>query len=488
MFRVLLEKELKSILLSPRFFATFSVCSVLLVVSVLVGVWEYRSAVQQYEAGSSLSEQALQEAASYAGMSARVYRKPNPMQLFVSGVHHDIGRFADIERDSGVKLTNSVYSEDTIFAVFRFIDLAFIVKVVLSLFAILFTYDAISGEREHGTLKLIFANALPRTQYILAKFTGAWLALTAPLAIPVLLSLLLVNLYGVPLTSAHWTELALLMGSSILYFTCFLAIGLLVSTCTRHAAVSFLVLLVAWVLIILIIPRAAVMAAGQLIKVPAAAEIAGRQDAYANDQWQQYEQTLARRWQARSAEMQGMSENERAAYRDANLWQWMEEDEAARSEVQDKIDAFQQRVQEDLRNRKAEMERLAFTLSRFSPASAYQLSAMNLASTNIDLKARYSAAMQSYRARFIDYAKKKQQESGDSGGIRVMVDSEAGMNISVGRDSGKLDISDMPRFQAPAARLPEVVAALVVDWGLLTLYALLAFAMAYVRFLRYDVR
>ena len=45
-------------------------------------------------------------------------------------------------------------------------------------------------------------------------------------------------------------------------------------------------------------------------------------------------------------------------------------------------------AQEDFRNRKAEQEGLAFAISRFSPASAYQLTVMNLAGTNIDLKTR----------------------------------------------------------------------------------------------------
>ena len=36
---------------------------------------------------------------------------------------------------------------------FRFLDLDFIFQIVLSLFAILFAYDTISGEKERGTLR-----------------------------------------------------------------------------------------------------------------------------------------------------------------------------------------------------------------------------------------------------------------------------------------------------------------------------------------------
>ena len=71
--------------------------------------------------------------------------------------------------------THRVYSDDPILAVFRFLDLTFIIQVVLSLFAIVLTYDSISGEREQGTLRLTFANAVPRGVYLVAKLIGTWL-------------------------------------------------------------------------------------------------------------------------------------------------------------------------------------------------------------------------------------------------------------------------------------------------------------------------
>jgi len=49
---------------------------------------------------------------------------------------------------------------------------------------------------------------------------------------------------------------------------------------------------------------------------------------------------------------------------------------------------YSKRLNEDRRNRQAYQERLGFILSRFSPASAFRLAAMNLASTDILLKSR----------------------------------------------------------------------------------------------------
>ena len=76
------------------------------------------------------------------------------MQVFSSGIHNDVGRVSDISSWREIKLQQSNYSDNSLFALFRFIDFTFIVQVVLSLFAILFTYDAINGGPEgDGTFK-----------------------------------------------------------------------------------------------------------------------------------------------------------------------------------------------------------------------------------------------------------------------------------------------------------------------------------------------
>ncbi|MEE8583230.1 MAG: ABC transporter permease subunit [Acidobacteriota bacterium] len=64
-------------------------------------------------------------------------------------------------------------------------------QIVLSLFAILFAYNAVSGEKEQGTLRLSFSNAVPRDSYILGKAAGSFLALAIPLLILILLGCLL---------------------------------------------------------------------------------------------------------------------------------------------------------------------------------------------------------------------------------------------------------------------------------------------------------
>ena len=152
----LIQKELKAIILSPKFTATFAVCSILMLLSVYIGINEYKANVKQYDTTRNLVEQDRQDKTNWFQVRDVALRKPDPMQIFSAGLNNDIGRWSSIDSHDPIELKGSNYSNDPIYAVFRFIDFTFIVQVVLSLFAILFTYDAINGEREGGTLQLVF--------------------------------------------------------------------------------------------------------------------------------------------------------------------------------------------------------------------------------------------------------------------------------------------------------------------------------------------
>ena len=485
MFATLFEKELKAILLSPKFVATFGVCSLLILLSVFIGIQEHRAAVDQYETALQLADQEVREATSWWSVNNRVYRKPNPMQIFASGVNNDIGRLSNISTWTEVKLQQSTYSDDSLFALFRFIDFTFIVQVVLSLFAILFTYNAINGERESGTLKLAFSNAVPRGHYMLAKFLGSWVGLTVPLLIPIALALLVVMVLQVPMTGVEWSKLLTLIGISILYFTFFIMLGLLVSALTKRSTVSFLILLVAWVLFVLIMPRAATMAAGQIVEVPSIAEVESQKDRYRTDRWNAFGEERSAKWRERMQGAEGMNEDERQQFMEENRARWMQEDDDDRQSMQEEIAEHERIVNEDLRNRKSEQERLAFVLSRFSPSSAYQLAAMNLAGTNTTLKERYEESMKVYRSTFSQFVEDKRTEE-----RKKMLEQQQGRRrfMFFGGGDETLDVSELPRFEAHTHTFSEAFAPSVVDVGLLALFSVLCFGGAFAAFLRYDVR
>ena len=59
MIKILIKKELKTILISPKFSAIFAICSILILLSVYVGIQDYRASMAHYETANSLTDQEL---------------------------------------------------------------------------------------------------------------------------------------------------------------------------------------------------------------------------------------------------------------------------------------------------------------------------------------------------------------------------------------------------------------------------------------------
>ena len=135
------------------------------------------------------------------------------------------------------------------------VDWAFIIGYILSLIALIFTFDAISSEREHGTLRLTLANAIPRHTVLIGKFLGALISTTIPFMLAVLVNLLMLSTASaVHLNAQAWGRLGIILFIALLYTCLFLALGLLISARVQRSAVSLVILLLTWVTVVVFMP------------------------------------------------------------------------------------------------------------------------------------------------------------------------------------------------------------------------------------------
>ena len=135
------------------------------------------------------------------------------------------------------------------------IDWGFVIGYVLSLIAILFTFDSISGERERGTLRLTLANSVPRHTVLICKFLGALISISIPFTLAILMNLLVISTASeVQLGTGAWSRLAIIFSVAILYLCLFLTLGLLVSSRVRQSAASLVILLLMWVTFVVFMP------------------------------------------------------------------------------------------------------------------------------------------------------------------------------------------------------------------------------------------
>lgn len=146
-------------------------------------------------------------------------------------------------------------------------DWAFIIAYILSLIAILFTFDAISGERERGTLRLMLANSIPRHTVLIGKFLGAFISISLPFTLATLVNLLVISTsVDVHLTADAWERLAMIFCIALLYTSLFLALGLLVSALAQYSTVSLVILLLIWVTFVVFIPKTSAAIASRFSK------------------------------------------------------------------------------------------------------------------------------------------------------------------------------------------------------------------------------
>ena len=149
------------------------------------------------------------------------------------------------------------------------VDWAFIIGYVLSLIALLFTFDAISGERERGTLRLMLANSIPRHTVLIGKFLGALISITIPFTLAVLVNLLMISTSSaVHLNADAWGRLGIIFSIALLYTCLFLGLGLLVSARVQQSAVSLVTILLIWVTLVVFMPKTLAAIGGEFSPSP----------------------------------------------------------------------------------------------------------------------------------------------------------------------------------------------------------------------------
>jgi ABC-type transport system involved in multi-copper enzyme maturation permease subunit len=472
MLKTLIEKEIRDIIGSTKFAVIFGACAVLILTSFYVGARTYLSNRAQYEAAKAENLRQFEGLTDWFSVqNHRIFLPPQPLAALVSGVANDIGRTTEVWGRGELSAQDSKFGDEPIYAVFRFLDLEFMFQIVLSLFAVLLGYDAISGEKERGTLKLSFANAVPRDKYILGKIIGSLCALAVPLLVALALGCLLLPILGVPLSGGDWLRLLLVILTGLLYFAAFLTLSIFVSACTVRSSHSFLVLLVVWILCVLIIPRSAVLLAGRAVDVPSVDELASQKASFQQQQWQE-DRTSWGNFKPSS------SEDPKVAMDELN--RFMEEQADARDK---KMQEFNSRLNEQRYNKQLEQQSLAFGLARVSPAAALTLGMTSLAGTSIDLKSHYNDEANSYQS---DYAKFIKDKTGTNPGGRMMV-----FRSVVDDEQSKpepINVQELPQFNYRQVDLSQSLATALPDIGVLAVFNLLFFAGAFISFRRYDVR
>ena len=265
------KRELYNNLNSLRFALTTVLLLALMLTNAVVHLREHPKRVQKYHDAVTAYQNRL---AFYANESlymlaqegpGDLYKKPSPLHFCADGgdsfLSGSINAGAPFEYSANLKgvwklsYPSVTPNLENVRPDVITVDWVFIIGYVLSLVALLFTFDSISGEREIGTLRLVLANSIPRHIVLIGKFLGALISVSIPFTLAILTNLLVISTSSnVHLDAEAWGRLGIIFIIVILYTSLFLALGLLVSSRTRQSAVSLVILLLAWITLVVFTP------------------------------------------------------------------------------------------------------------------------------------------------------------------------------------------------------------------------------------------
>ena len=195
MLTTLIRRELLDNLMTFRFGTAVFIMLLLVVANITVLLKDYEQRVANYNTAVKTNQQNLWEAKTYSEDVLFVERPPNPLSLFNVGLDKRLGNQIQVSHNFVPTLWDAhMHGADNPFLnIFTSIDIVFVFEVVLSLIALIFAYDAIAGEREQGTLRLVLTHPVRRGYILLAKYISAMLCLLVPLLLSLLLSLILLT-------------------------------------------------------------------------------------------------------------------------------------------------------------------------------------------------------------------------------------------------------------------------------------------------------
>jgi ABC-type transport system involved in multi-copper enzyme maturation permease subunit len=529
MLLTIIRKEVHQNLLTFRFLVSAMITIVLVTLGTYVASEDFNLRLQSYRTKVRENQNALRTVNVYSYLQPNLVRPPEPLGILDQGYDTKLGTDVNIALYRIPNQATGAYRGNEYMSVFRGLDLTTIVKVVLGLLALLLMFDAVSGEKEDGTLKLALSNSVSRATLLLGKYFGGLVTLFVPLFLSLIIGLLIILFQAdVNLGGSDWARIGGVFLSYLGYLSLMLLLGLFISMVAHRASVSLVICLFVWLASVFILPNAATSYSSTALagetseqtinsQVNRLAQERDRVIGEQRDPWLDSRNgyvPLLTRSQGYSTIVMRFGT---PRYYDKAAQHYAFRSEQDLNYAQ-KIFSVRQQYDAQLR----EASGVEAGLSYASPAYILERLANSFAGTSINDYDRFLNATRNYRNQFITYLQSKNalsswrwftdDPSNTRGWIeqlgfnpetineqnlgQVMMSASPDRMTQLFGAPGELDInpdrvldlSDLPSFIYTSPGVGEIVARSAVDLGLILGLNLLLFAASFVLFLRYDVR
>ncbi len=487
MLGILIKKEIIETILDLRFIIVALLCVVLIPLGMYVSRKDYEQRLAGYQRAYQMYRQSNTKRLKPFDFSLVMegYRPPSPLSVFACGIEPFMPDKVLTSRSGFFHTAKESSIDNPQSLLFGKVDLLFNVGFVMSLAALIFTFSSISGEREAGTLRLMIANSIPRSQVLLGKVMGKYATLMIPFVVSILIALIVLSVS--PVVSIVSPQLCLsflvILIVTFLYILAMINLGVLISTLTHKSITSNVVALLFWVVFIIAVPKISPLMAEIVYPIQSRNVVDMRKRILKEGIIEELEQ---RKLQLSDAAMSkfGLSGAEHTVFdfqKDpqgikAKAW-YDSEVTALGDEYEKRIANELRKIEQDYRNKTNVQTSITMGLSRISPASCYTYLISELSGTGV-----------MERDNFMDNALRFQEKAKQTIHDKFEVETlGTRTSVAVTGELAKSEVSP-PEMDYRRRTLAEAFEAGWTDILMLFLFNILFFIAAFLRFRKYDVR
>jgi ABC-type transport system involved in multi-copper enzyme maturation permease subunit len=333
---------------------------------------------------------------------------------------------------------------------FESLDWTLIVRLVLSFLCIVLAYDAIAGESERGTLRLVLAYPISRLRVLLAKYAAQLTVLVTAFLLGSLVSLAILAIGAdLALTMVLAGRYLLYGAAVVIYLSLFLLLSLGMSSLARSSVSALVLLTLAWAAINVILPQSSYLVAVRAVEVPS------EMDSAPWEYIQEVKESLAR-------EGRGPRSMEIARVDDYAV-------ERRYVRLLDEAEKKVYRLGQEWLDREVERYRVARAVNLLSPAYAFQYTVEGLLGTGLAKRQYFLRQAFDYRETLRAFLRDHDAADGDSPHALFLSDFMS---------KAPLDSEQLPRFVERPLSPTQGVAFSVVPLLVLLAETLAAFVFA----------
>lgn len=407
------SKEFQLNLRSARFAIGLFLCLVIIPFTMMVSISDYQVQKEVCEVEKKQAHAEMNSCLIWSKVRPTLVREPEPLSMLCRGITNNVGHIIPV-RLGEIPFFPSQFNwvqNSPFMKVFPPLDFSTVLSIMISLLALVFSYDAVTREREEGTLRFIFSSSVSRYSFLVGKWLGVVLTVFPIVLVCYLVVLGLIGLgAGIRLSGSEWAGIGWMLVASFIYLAFFASFGILVSSLTTRSVTSIVLCMLSWLAFLFVIPALSSYLSRSMVALPAYKQVENQKNILNKSMWK----TINGEWEALRDSM-GIKQlrylfnyEEEDGAKDIRGGSRLILEHTRRMAVLDakiRMDYAERmwKLDEEYLHKLSGQRKWQDILNLFSPSSTFIRLMAGLGNTDADAILTYMDDVRDYRRRFIKY-------------------------------------------------------------------------------------